>query len=229
MDLKVDLAKYLRADRSAAVLVLSNLITVVVAMALKWRTWDVMCVYWGQSVIIGLFTCLRILDLKQFSTEGVRMNDQPLESTRSTKWRVAGFFLLHYGFFHLGYLVFLLVFALIQPDSSIPFAAIGLCLLAFLASHAFSFFHNRERDRNRSPNIGRVMAFPYGRVIPMHLTIIFGGFVGPDSSLALLFFLLLKTIADVVMHMAEHADGRSPQPQTGDAPKAADQESGRPD
>jgi hypothetical protein len=206
MDLKVDLAKYFRADRSTAVLVLSNLVTIVVALALRWRTWDVMCVYWGQSVIIGFFTCLRILDLKQFSTEGVRMNDRPLEPTRSTKWRVAGFFVLHYGSFHLVYLIFLLVFALIKPDSSIPFVGIGLCLLAFLGSHAFSFWHNRERDRSRTPNIGSVMAFPYCRVIPMHLTIIFGGFVGPDSSLALLFFLVLKTVADVVMHMVEHAD-----------------------
>lgn len=206
MGLRVDLAKYFRADRSAAVLILSNLVTIVVALALGWDIQVIMWIYWGQSIIIGCFTCLRILDLKQFSTEGVRMNDGPVEPTRRTKWRVAGFFVFHYGFFHFVYLIFLLVLALITPDSSTPFPGIGLCLLAFLVGHAFSFWHNRQRDRERTPNIGCIMAFPYGRVFPMHLTIIFGGFVGPDSTIALLFFLTLKTVADVVMHMAEHAD-----------------------
>jgi hypothetical protein len=50
------------------------------------------------------------------------------------------------------------------------------------------------------------MFFPYGRIIPMHFTIIFGGWFGAESTGALLIFLVLKTLADVIMHMAEHAD-----------------------
>ncbi|MDM8000334.1 MAG: DUF6498-containing protein [Dehalococcoidia bacterium] len=211
-------SKYFRADSSAAILVLSNLVTIAFALALKWDIRDVMWIYWGQSIIIGLFAFLRILDLKQFSTEGFRINNQPARPTRQTRWQVAGFFALHYGFFHFVYLIFLL--ALATPDSSTPFLGIGLCLLAFLLSHAFSFWHNRQRDRDKKPNIGCVMFFPYGRIIPMHFAIILGGWLGPKSTGALLLFLVLKTLADVLMHMAEHADRDAASLPPSDTPRA---------
>lgn len=53
------------------------------------------------------------------------------------------------------------------------------------------------------------MLFPYARIIPMHLTIMFGGVlasVGNFSHIVLLFFMLLKTIADLAMHSLEHAE-----------------------
>ncbi len=47
--------------------------------------------------------------------------------------------------------------------------------------------------------------FPYLRIIPMQLTILPGGALGGHGPASLLFFLLLKTAADVAMHMLEHA------------------------
>ena len=49
------------------------------------------------------------------------------------------------------------------------------------------------------------MFFPYLRILPMHLTIIVGGAIGSAGTGALLFFLVLKTIADVIMHRIEHS------------------------
>lgn len=47
------------------------------------------------------------------------------------------------------------------------------------------------------------MTLPYYRIIPMHATIILGGaFFG--GTIALLLFVVLKTIADVTMHTVEH-------------------------
>ncbi len=166
-----------------------------------------MWIYWGQSVIIGVFNWRRILDLKQFSTENFRIGDKPVQATRQTQREVARFFLFHYGFFHLVYLVFLIVLA--TPVPGTPVLGIGLCILAFLIGHGFSYWHNRQRDRERTPNIGCVMFLPYGRIIPMHFTIIFGGFVGAESGGSLLLFLGLKTLADVMMHMMEHAERRN--------------------
>ncbi len=60
----------------------------------------------------------------------------------------------------------------------------------------------------RTPNIGTIMFFPYARVIPMHLTIVIGGHFTKGSQGALILFLALKTIADLIMHMIEHAEAR---------------------
>ncbi|MBM4444915.1 MAG: hypothetical protein FJ020_06405 [Chloroflexi bacterium] len=200
----MNLAGRFHADRSVAVLVISNLVTIAVALALDWQIRDVMWIYWAQSVIIGIFNWGRIMDLKKFSTENFRIGDKPAEATPQTQREVARFFLVHYGFFHLVYLIFLLV--LMTPEAGTPFLGMGLCTLAFLIGHGFSYRHNRERDRERTPNIGCIMFLPYGRIIPMHFTIILGGFVGAESGGSLLLFLGLKTVADAVMHMVEHAE-----------------------
>ena len=197
---------HFRADRSALLLILSNLVTIFLAVVQQWNVQDLMWIYWGQSIIIGVFNWRRILDLKQFSTEGFRVNDQPVEPTRRTQVQTAWFFLFHYGFFHIGYLVFLMSEK--KPDAVTPVFGIAVCILAFLVNHAFSYRHNRQRDMDRAPNIGTIMFFPYARIIPMHLTILFGSHFVRDSSGRLLLFLGLKTLADVIMHMVEHADAR---------------------
>jgi hypothetical protein len=46
------------------------------------------------------------------------------------------------------------------------------------------------------------MFTPYVRIVPMHLTILLGATLG--SGKGLLLFGVLKTLADVVMHVIEH-------------------------
>ena len=83
-----------------------------------------------------------------------------------------------------------------------------LCALAFAGSHGFSFRHNRRTDfRQKKPNLGTLMFYPYLRIIPMHLTIVMGGAVFEG---ALLLFMVLKTLADCAMHMLEHHLFRKP-------------------
>jgi hypothetical protein len=48
------------------------------------------------------------------------------------------------------------------------------------------------------------MLFPYARVLPLHLTILVGA-LQTNSPTALVFFLMLKTGADLLMHVIEHA------------------------
>jgi hypothetical protein len=166
-----------------------------------------MWVYWSQNIVIGFFNFIRIRELKEFSTEGFSINGRPAQPTQETKNHVARFFLMHYGIFHLVYFIFLLVFSRTgwfnradeNAFSSADSIYIALAALVFLGNHVFSYFYNRPRDIGR-PNIGTVMFYPYARVIPMHLTIILGFFLGSR----LLFFLLLKTLADVIMHVVEH-------------------------
>lgn len=163
---------------------------------------ELLLTYWIQSVIIGLFQFAKILDLKDFSTKNFYINDRAVEPTPETKRTTAFFFLFHYGFFHFVYLIFIAAEAqgrfLVIPGL---FASTTILFL----NHLLSFVSNRTADRKRAPNIGQMMFTPYARIIPMHLTIILGATAG----FPILLFLGLKTLADVVMHAAEHFPGKS--------------------
>lgn len=207
--LKVNQGRIGRFDISTTALILANLVTMLFAVAQNWSVTDVMWVYWSQSVIIGLFTYRRIMDLRHFTTKGMKVNNAPVEPTEAAKRETAHFFLVHYGFFHLVYFVFL--WTLMTPVS--VFSAVGMaaCALSFLINHWFSYKRNKESDMNRTMNLGTIFMTPYLRIIPMHLTIIIGGIfmVSEETSvLALLLFLVLKTFADVIMHIVDHRIGR---------------------
>ncbi len=175
----------------------------------KWDIGQVMWIYWAQSVVIGCFNWKRILDLRQFSTEGFRINNRAVRPTRATQRQTAWFFLVHYGFFHVIYAFFLSREN--RTLSGMPVFYVAACILIFLVNHGFSYWHNRQRDLSRTPNIGTIMFFPYARIVPMHLTIIFGSHFSKYSTGILALFLGLKTLADLIMHMVEHADARRQQ------------------
>jgi hypothetical protein len=188
------------ADRSLYVLLAANLAALAIAYATGMTLRQLMLVYWIQSVVIGATTFIRIVSLERFDTSGFRMNDQPVEETPAGKYKVAAFFALHYGVFHVAYFAFI-VFG--SRGALGPAAGYLLCALVFLANHGYSLLHNARRDAAGRPNIGILMFLPYARIVPMHLTIILGAYIfgGP-----VFFFLfgLLKTAADVVMHTVEH-------------------------
>jgi len=194
-------------DWSLWSLLLANGVTILLAVTQNWNVLALMWVYWSQSIVIGFLNFLRIRQLREFSTEGLIINGHPVEPTQETKNHIARFFLLHYGGFHLGYFIFLSVFSLTGIlgnaagnglDSADSKYIVPTALL-FLGNHVFSYFYNRPSDTGRQ-KIGTLMFYPYARIIPMHLTLILGVFL----SGGLLLFLLLKTLADLIMHVVEH-------------------------
>lgn len=195
-----DKSTWSRFDLSALMLVLSNLFTIWLAWREGWTLVTIMTLYWGQSVIIGLFTALRMVSLRQFSTEGIKVNDKPLKNTPSAKLHAAGFFLVHYGGFHAAYFGFIYAQNEALPEMGRQFI---ICQAAFFLNHLFSFIYNLPRDRERRPNLGRLMLFPYARIIPMHITIVCGAAL-VSSFAGILLFMGLKTVADVIMHIVEH-------------------------
>ena len=203
----ITVARYPAIDRSVVVLLLSNLLTIALAVYQHWDVLVVMWVYWGQSVIIGYFSFRRIMDLKRFSTAGFMINDQPVKPTPQTQRQTAVFFALHYGIFHLVYLSFLGADA--NVAGGFPLFNVLVCIGVFYLNHWFSYRYNREQEQDRVPNIGNIMFFPYIRIIPMHLMIIAGFTFLGSSTRTLIIFLLMKTAADVAMHVIEHAMARS--------------------
>ena len=199
-----EMAAEARADFSLVVLVLANLVALAVAYASKMGLRDLMLVYWIQSVVIGVTHVIRISRLQRFATDGFRMNNEAVKEEPHVPGQVALFFTLHYGFFHLGYLLFITTPG--HSSSAGQFAppyVYAILAAIFAANHAYSLGHNIRRDALGKPNIGTLMLLPYARIIPMHLTIVVGAaFIG--GPVAFFFFGFLKIAADVIMHVVEH-------------------------
>jgi hypothetical protein len=185
-------------DVSLWILIFANGATIGYAVFKEWSLITIMVVYWVQSVIIGSVNVLRILSLKKFSTENFYINDKPVPPTEKTKRKTAYFFAFHYGFFHAIYASFLFINA-----EGVDMHYVLLGGVVFSIDHFFSFLYNRKRDEEKLTNIGRLMFFPYARVIPMHMVIVFyGAFL--SGTVPLLLFLGLKALADMIMHIVEH-------------------------
>jgi hypothetical protein len=240
-------------DSSAKALLLSNLLTIVFAVAFGWSLMTMLWGYWLQSVIIGVFAFLQLLRMALgggFSVPTAASSKHftgaassaiviaPKAKSKQMPITTAFFFAFCYGFFHLIYAVFLssfsrtdifgglLGFAAGFPVSEIqqqsPFPAFGstdvsgilLMGLLFFSAHLYSFLKNYIFDKKETePNITIVFFEPYSRILPMHLTIIFGGFIamlsaglgiGFAEEAILVLFMLLKTYVDIDAHNKKH-------------------------
>lgn len=174
---------------------------------------QVLWIYWFQSVIIGIFNFIRMITLKNFSTEGFRQGNKQVLPTKATAISSGVFFLFHYGFFHLIYAVFLGSFSSSSNSDNntndVKFILVSAGI--FLVSYLIEFLNSKKEDSNELPNIGLIMFAPYARIIPMHLTIILGGFIGAagsffssDTNVAVIvLFISLKTIVDLITHSVD--------------------------
>ena len=196
-----------RQDLPLLSLLAANGVTILLALLQDWNLSTVLGVYWFQSVAIGFFTLVRLL--------GVPAGDSGW--SRLPSLFLAGFFAVHYGLFHVVYLVFLGAFVLSGTYGVADPLGIAIGCAVFLVNHLVSFLWYRPREE--APM--EVFAEPYARIVPMHLTIILGAFVTAalpgalGTRLVLLLFLLLKTGADVVAHQKKHAraaPGAAPSP-----------------
>lgn len=205
-------------------LITSNAFMYYFAKTEGWSFPTILLVYWLQSVIIGVFQVLRMMRVKQpefaspknitFSVNG---RDVGSLHGQVGKWFLTSFFIIHYGMFHFVYLIFILVFGFSGMLGG-SFGDIGtirlfglningvfITTLIFFINHLVSFQVNRE-ELHGKVNMAGMMAVPYARIIPMHLTIC----IGAAMQFPLELFMGLKTIADVVMHMYEHKKNLAP-------------------
>ncbi len=191
-------------------LIFSNLLVVFFAIVDGISANEVLWIYWAQSVIIGIFNFIKMISLKEFSTEGFKQGKKQMLPTRATAISSAVFFLFHYGFFHVIYAVFLGAFSDFSHSDGRS-SGINYFLLSagmFFVSYLIEFINSRKEQTEELPNIGLIMFAPYARIIPMHLTIIFGGFIGAAGSIfstntnlaIIVLFIGLKTVVDLITH-----------------------------
>jgi len=201
-------------------LIFANLVTIGLAILGGWDAATVMFIYWAQSVIIGIFSVISILGA---DTEALLKNLQkPIDEQGGTAqvtsrfaWTyqciLAGFFTLHYGLFHWGYYSFIVESAIF---GTVNFTDPGIWLSCalFFANHLYSHITYRHKGPKDYRYINEQFFSPYRRIIPMHLTIIFGSFfilalevLGITTTLpVLILFLLLKMYSDISAHLIKH-------------------------
>ncbi len=181
----------------------ANLVPLIGVLFFDWSLFTIMFVFWMESAVIGFFNILKLVIVANILSI-----------------IMVPFFVVHYGAFMSGHLVF--IFALFSPEEAsfsgffpppdllashimkVWPAFLGVCL-----SHGISFSYNfiGKKEFRRSTPEKQMMA-PYGRIILMHLTIIFGGWLilalGAPI-LALVLLIVLKVASDVRAHEKEHA------------------------
>jgi len=189
--------KKILADVSLWSLLATNLIAIVLAYFESWDVSAVIFIYWSQIVAIGILWFIKISCLINFSTKN--MGDDPLESTRETARFFAFVFLFHYG-------LFLAIFPGSMWDKMRPTSfLVFFGSLIFAVQHIFSFFYNRKWQTPGRPHLVTMMIFPYLRILPMCFPALVAVLTvtGVDSRSSLVYFMLLKTAADLIMHTVE--------------------------
>ncbi len=155
--------------------------------------------YYFQSLLIGFSYFFQIITLKDFSVENMAVNNKPLEKTSKTKGCIGLFFLMHYGFFHLVYFIFLTVFLGLNGKVDSQFVLTSI--IAFAFGELIAVVRHKINFRDEKPNIGTLMFTPYLRIIPMHFFILLGGFIGHRDPKVFAIFIILKIISDVLLHI----------------------------
>jgi hypothetical protein len=198
-----------RLAPSIILLVLANMLPVVGVLWWGWSVFSVMLLYWLENIIVGLLNIPRIL----FASGGEDNSAQPMVKRLFT----AVFFSVHYGLFTFVHGAFVFsMFAEGQYEEPTPALVWQLvseqhlywAVLALSVSHLASLVLNYLlAGEYRQVTVKEMMRKPYGRIVVLHLGIIFGGILLDILSaplVGLIVLLLIKTIFDVRSHIMEH-------------------------
>ena len=219
-------------------LILANLVPLAGVLFFGWDVWGILIIYWLENGIVGLFNVMKMRraegpeDGSPAATADTRrrlksltINGRPVAS--SEKSALIPFFIMHYGMFWVVHGIFVLTLPLFafsgadgQPDfgTTLDPLAILFALVCLFISHGVSYLFNYiGRGEYLRTTAARQMFAPYGRLVVLHITIIFGALLismtgAPASAIVVL--VLLKIALDVGLHLAEH---REPAARTSEA------------
>jgi hypothetical protein len=203
---------------SLVALAIANALPLAGVLFLGWTVFPLVLLYWLENLVVGGFTVAKLL---------LAQPRQPMHWLG--KAFLVPFFLVHFGGFT--YVHGMLVVAFFGPKGTQPFdlltavpAAIranqlGWALLSLVASHGLSFYWNYLKSGEyQRASLNALMAQPYGRVIILHLTVLFGGWVVMllgSPLFALVVLVALKTAADWRAHQAERRKFAATDQETG--------------
>ncbi len=195
---------------TVVILILSNLVPLYGVLFLGWEVFPILLLFWTENVVIGVFNILKMI-----------MCSPASPGQWTAKIFIVPFFSVHYGIFTLahGLLIYTLFGGMVikvseSPDLPLILQITGgygfvLGFLSLFLSHGISFAINYiHKGEYKQANLNSLMWQPYGRVVILHLTIIFGGMLvsalgSPTGGLILL--VVLKMAIDALAHLKLHA------------------------
>jgi hypothetical protein len=202
-------------------LVAANLIPFWGVIFWDWDAFNVVLLYWSENIVVGFYNILKMA-FARVSKPAKHLG----------KLFLIPFFTFHYGGFCAVHGTFILM--LFKQDSSFMNNTTWPCFFFFLQmmlnvirqaystmslemryamgalflSHGVSFVYNYlMKGEYAKIKPDKLMGSPYGRVVVMHVAIIFGGFLTAalGSPLGILIILVgLKTSLDVIFHLRQH-------------------------
>jgi hypothetical protein len=193
---------------SVIALVVANLAPLAGVLLFHWEIFPLMFLFWSENVIIGGFNVLRML---------LANPKEPVMWVG--KAMAIPFFCVHYGMFTFVHGMLIMAFFGGGPNHSRGFPAaetfwqvvveyhLGWAILGLAVSRGISFVTNYlGNGEYKTASIQQLMAQPYGRIVVLHLAILFGGFLmlalhSPIWGLVLL--IVFKIILDLRAHVAE--------------------------
>lgn len=154
----------------------------------------IVCIYWIQSVLIGIFNFLDLLTVKHADPSSMMVNGKPMQNNFASRGCMSLFFLFHYQFFHLVYAIFLIA----KVKGPIDFNFILISIGALFLELTIGFIRNKRLQQSITINYGQLFFMPYLRIVPMHLMILAPAFLGISD---ITVFLVLKLFADLGMYL----------------------------
>lgn len=205
----------------------ANSIPVIGVIFLNWNPYMILFIYWGESIIIGIFNLLKMF------ISGSIQNGHFSPSGFAGAAGLCVFFTVHYGMFMFVHGIFLVVFMMLSISMSIgggggdidPFSfvssiyPVGMtkaeflesefsAVIALFLSHLIAFYLYFIKPGEYNHTTAEVyMMRPYKKIVIMHLTIIFGAFAlfisGFKSAVFIIIWIGLKILFDLKIHIGE--------------------------
>jgi hypothetical protein len=206
---------------------IGNLIPLLGVLLWDWDTFQLLMLYWMETVIVAFWTLRRLARLPAGQAGDITINGKTKPATNRM---LVGFFSLHAGLFILVHLIFLLAlfsgdwlknvhgpasfFSELLLKNGIWVALLFFFIaawIAFLVDSQTRFARNVEqrlqssrvvaRATEKTDAVGGVVGALYVRIVIMQVAIIFGAwFANSIGSLApLLLVITLKTLVDLAL------------------------------
>lgn len=191
--------KAMPSGRELALIVALNLLPIAGVLLWGWQTFDLIFLYWMENLIIGAFSALRML---------ARPYQHPIDLVFPLL--LVPFFLFHYGAFCWGHGQF--VMSMFAADDGVRhslFDAVTnaleqqsmlIAVLALVLLQLVDWIRDSHQHGFGADGVRELMVAPYRRIVVLHLTIIFGGFVIMllgEPAVGLLMLIAIKTASDI--------------------------------